>query len=107
MAENIEVRKIPKKTFVYIAILIILGILSFFIVENGKSTKATKVLKELGFKKVSDITVFAKTEFLNEGTNVKGYQYSLQFTDLVTNKKCKGFIMKDFKGNISKDLKCQ
>jgi hypothetical protein len=51
--------------------------------------------------------VFSRTEFLNEATNIKGYQYSLRFIDLTTNKECKGFVLKDFKGNIDKDLECK
>ncbi len=102
-----ETRQIPKKTFVYIAIIIVVGILSMFIVKYGKAQKATKVLNKLGFTKVTDVTVFSKTEFLNESTNVKGYQYALKFIDLSKNKTCKGFILMDFKGNVDKDLECK
>ena len=107
MNEEIEVRKVPKKTLIYIAVLIVAGVIAMFIVKDGKSKKATKILYELGMKNVKDVSVFARTEFLNEGTNIKGYQYSLQFINLDTNQKCKGFILKDFKGNIAKDLDCK
>ena len=102
-----ETRKLPKKTIIYVAILLILGLISMFAVKDGKAKKATKILVELGFTKVSNVTVFSRTEFLNESTNVKGYQYSLVFDDLVAKKQCKGFILKDFKGNINKDLDCK
>ncbi len=107
MNNNVKVRQLPKKTFLYIAILVIAGILAVFIVKDGKARKATKILTQLGFTKVSDVSVFARTEFLNEGTNVKGYQYSLKFIDLTTQKECRGFILKDFKGKIAKDLECK
>lgn len=107
MNKNIEVRKIPKKTFFYIGIVAVIGVLSVFIVKDGKSQKATKILTELGYTKVSDVSVFAKTKFLNENTNIKGYQYFLKFTDLITNKECRGFIVKDFKGKLAEDLTCK
>ncbi|MCK5111731.1 MAG: hypothetical protein KAQ94_09445 [Arcobacteraceae bacterium] len=107
MNNNVKVRQLPKKTFLYIAILVIAGILAVFIVKDGKAQKATKILTQLGFTKVSNVSVFSKTEFLNEGTNVKGYQYSLKFIDLTTQKECRGFILKDFKGKIAKDLECK
>ena len=107
MSYKIEVRKIPKKTFVYIAILLIVAVLFIILVEDGKSKKATKILTLLGYTKVSNVKVFSKTKFLNENTNIRGFQYALKFTDLITNKECKGFIVKDFKGNTAQDLDCK
>jgi len=107
MTSKIEVRQLPKKTSIYIGILIIAGIIGMFIVKDGKAQKATKILHQLGFLSVSDVTVFSKTEFLREDTNVKGYQYALKFTDLTTNKQCRGFILRDFKGKVDKDLECK
>ncbi len=107
MSEKTEIRQMSKKTTIYITILAIIGILSMFIIKDGKSKKATKILYQLGFTQVKDVTVFSKTEFINEGTNVKGYQYALRFTDLSTNKVCQGFIIKDFKRNLAKDLDCK
>ena len=107
MTNEIEVRQIPKKTFIYIGILVFAGILSIMSVKYGKATKATKILHILGFEKVTSVTVSAKTEFINEGTNIKGYQYALKFTDLIRNEECRGFIVKDFKGKVAKDLECK
>jgi hypothetical protein len=107
MNKQIEIRKIPKKTFFYIGIVVIVGLVSIFLIKDGKARKATKILTELGYTKVSDVSVFAKTKFLNENTNINGYQYSLKFTDLITNKECRGFIVKDFKGKVAQDLNCK
>ena len=107
MKNNIEVRKLPKKTYMYLIILVIAGILAIFIIKDGKSKKATKVLTQLGYTKVSDVRVFKKTEFVNEQTNIRGFQYSLQFKDLITNKICKGWIIRDFKGKVAQDLECK
>jgi hypothetical protein len=102
-----EVRKLPKKTKMYIYILIALGIVSFFLVDSGKAVKATKVLHELGYKDVSDVQVYATQEFLREDINVKGYKYTVKFVDNETAQECKGYILKDFKNNVEKDLLCK
>ena len=107
MENETQTRPIPKKTFIYIGILVVAGILSMFIIKNGKASKATKILNELGYTKVTNVTVFSKTQFLGEVTNTKGYQYALKFKDLITKKDCKGFILKDFKGKLAKDLECK
>ncbi len=107
MSTQLEIKRLPRKTVITIVILVIVGILSMFIVKDGKSKKATKILYELGFIKIKDVVVFSKTEFLNEDSNIKGYQYALKFVDLDKNLQCNGFILKDFKGKIAKDLDCK
>lgn len=102
-----EVRKLPKKTKVYIYVLITLGVLSFFLVDFGKAVKASKVLHQLGYKDVSDIQVYATQEFLREDINVKGYKYTVKFVNNETNEECKGYILRDFKDNVEKDLLCK
>jgi len=102
-----EVRKLPKKTIIYMVILGILGIVWFFLVAYGQSTKATNILYMLGYKNVSNVKVYAYHEFLREDTNTKGYKYTVSFTNNDTNEECKGFILKDFKKNVDKDLNCK
>jgi len=102
-----EIRKIPKKTFVIIGILILFGIVTLFLVAAGKSSKATKILDTLGYKNVKDVKVYASHEFLREDINVKGYKHTVSFINLDTNEECKGFILKDFKRNVEKDISCK
>jgi Fe2+ or Zn2+ uptake regulation protein len=102
-----EVRKLPKKTIVIIAILVILGIISFLLASAGKATKAEKILAKLGYKNISEVTVYATQEFLREDINVKGIKYTVSFTDNNTKQHCKGFILQDYKGNVEKDLLCK
>ncbi len=102
-----EVRKLPKKTKIYIYILIVLGIVSFFLVDSGKAVKATKILHQLGYEDVSGVQVYATQEFLREDINVKGYKYTVKFINNKSNEECKGYILKDFKGNVEKDLLCK
>lgn len=102
-----EVRRIPKKTKIYIYIIIALGIVSFFLVDTGKAVKASKILDQLGFKNISDVQVYATQEFLREDINIKGYRYTIKFINKDTNEECKGYILKDLKNNVEKDLLCK
>ena len=87
-------------------ILVILAILAMFVVQNGRAQKATEVLYALGFTDVSDVIVFSRNEFMNESTNIKGFKYSVKFTDNIKHQECKGFALRDFKGNVAKDFIC-
>lgn len=103
---EIEVRRLPKKTVYLMIGIVVLGILSFFLVADGQSTKVEKILHKLGYKHVDDIKVYANHQFLREDINVKGYKYTISFTNLDTNEICKGFVLRDFKTNVEKDLLC-
>ncbi len=102
-----EVRKMPKKTVILLITLVILGILSFFAVVYGKTIKATKILNQLGYKNIKKVHIYSTQEFLNETTNIKGMQYKVSFIDLNKNQECRGFIVKDLKNNVDKDLDCK
>lgn len=102
-----KVRELPKKTIIYLIILGILGVISYFIISAGQSTRATKILKLLKYDNVSNVEVYAKHQFLREDTNVKGYKYSISFIDNNRNEECKGFVLEDFKHNVTKDLTCK
>lgn len=106
MAEY-EVRKLPKRTIIYMAIVVVMGIIGFFVIMESKELKVEKILHALGYKNVANITVFADHEFLNEEINIKGKQYSIEFTNLDDGKKCNGFVFKDFKRNVMEDLECK
>ncbi|MBD3841716.1 MAG: hypothetical protein IE909_07505 [Campylobacterales bacterium] len=106
MNSEIEIRQIPKKTYIFIAIIIIFGIISFFLASAGKAAKATNILKDLGYTQVSDVKVYGTQEFLREDVNIKGMRYTVSFNNLQTNEHCKGFVLKDYKGNVDKDLLC-
>ena len=101
-----EVRKLPKKTVIILITLSILGIIWYLLVALGQSNKVTQILHELGYKKVEDVKVYAHHQFIRDDINVKGYKYTISFTNLETNETCKGFVLKDFKRNVDKDLLC-
>jgi len=102
-----ETRPIPKKTIIIISILIILGIVFYFINEMGKSMKATKVLYYIGYKNVSDVHVARMTKFRNENTNIEGFKYTVKFHNDDTNQQCHGFLWADFKHNVIHDFDCK
>lgn len=106
MSSEYEVRKLPKKTIVYIVILVLLGIGGYFIITKSKEIKVAEILEKVGHKNVSNIIVFGEHEFLNQETNIKGKQYSIKFTDS-NGKECRGFVFKDYKRNYMKDLECK
>lgn len=102
-----EIRKIPKKTMIIIGSLIGLGIVSFILASAGKATKAKGILEQLEYKNVSKIRVYKTQEILNEEINVKGMRYNVSFFDNETGQECKGYIVKDYKHNVFKDLICK
>jgi hypothetical protein len=79
----------------------------FVAVAYGQSVKATKILYKLGYENVSDVKVYANHQFIRDDINVKGFKYTISFTNLDTNEECKGFVLKDFKQNVEKDLLCK
>lgn len=107
MENTIEVRKISTKTYIFMAVIAILGIIIFYMAEQGKSAKAEKILVELGYKNTNNVKVYSVTQFENIDTKIQGYKYFVSFTDASTNKHCKGFIAKDFKQNVNKDIVCE
>jgi len=102
-----EVRKLPRKTVVIMIILVVLGVIWFALGTYGQSVKVSKILKQLGFENFSNVRVYATHEFLREDINVKGFKYTVSFTNHDTNEKCKGFVLKDLKNNVEKDLLCK
>ena len=80
--------------------------MTYFLVANGQSTKVTEILNTLGYKNVTDVQVYANHQFIRDDINVKGYKYTISFTNLDTKEECKGFVLKDFKRNVDKDLLC-
>lgn len=102
-----EVRKMPKKTIIIIAILVVAGVVGAYFLSASKKSQVQYILAKVGYENVSDITVFGEHEFLNQETNVKGKQFSIKFTDMNNAKECRGFIFKDYKRNYMKDLECK
>ena len=71
------IRKLPKKTIIYMGIMGIMGIIWISLVSYGQSSKVSKILNTLGYTKISSVKVYANHEFLREDINVKGYKYTI------------------------------
>ncbi|HFU76147.1 MAG TPA: hypothetical protein ENK66_07870 [Arcobacter sp.] len=104
--QQIEVRKIGLKTYIYMGIIVLLGIVFFLLAQNGKAMKAKEILKTLGYTNVQNVQVYSIKDFENVDTKIQGKQYSIRFNNLNTSETCKGFIIKDFKHNVDQDLIC-
>jgi len=106
MDNKIQTRAIPKKSFVIIAILILLGVATYYITRNGKTQKVTKILHDVGYTQVSNVKVYGVTKVENKDTKIQGFKYFVIFTDDLTKQECRGFVLKDFKRKTAKDLNC-
>lgn len=107
MNEQVKVRKISTTTYIYMAIIVILGILGFLLAQGGKASKAKAILEQLGYKNIKNIKVYGVHKVEDMDTKMQGYKHFVTFTDLSTNKKCRGFIYKDFKRNVKQDVTCK
>jgi hypothetical protein len=107
MENNIETRTIPKKSLIIIAILVLLGIATFYMTQNGKAQKVSKILHTVGYTNISDVKVYGVTKVENKDTKIQGFKYFVIFQDLSNKQECRGFILKDFKRNVIKDISCK
>ena len=105
MEENIQVRKLPKSSYILIFLTVIFGIVGFYIAQIGKNEKAKKILVKLGYKNISNVKAYSKKEVEDRVTKIRGIKYFVTFD--YDKKECRGFIYKDFKGNVKKDLTCK
>jgi len=101
-----ETRKIPLKSFIIMTIISILGVATYFITENGKSAKVTRILNEVGYTNIKNVKVYGITKVENKDTRIQGYKYFTIFINK-DNQECRGFIMKNFKNKIIKDISCK
>ncbi|MBS9782277.1 MAG: hypothetical protein KGV43_00535 [Arcobacter sp.] len=107
MSENIEVRKLPKRTIITILILIILGLMSFFLLKALKEEKMSEILFSLKHKNIKDIQVINKLSVEDKKTKYKSTVYKVKFFDKNTNKICIGFIHLKRDNTYSEDLDCK
>ncbi len=107
-SENIEVRRLPKKTIYIIAVLVVLGILASLTISLSQQAKMSETLKTVGFPNVKSITIYNTSPVEDEQTKIRGELTKLKFKDLNTGKECFGFVLKNKKtGEYTKDLDCK
>lgn len=108
MSNDLEVRKLPKKTIIIIGIMALLAIVGFIFIQQTKSLKMEEVLKTLGHKNTSDIKVINKLSVEDKETKVKSTVFKVIFKDNDLNKECIGFVHRSNDGTkYNKDFDCK
>ena len=107
MMPNTEVRKLPRKTVIIIAVLILAGIAVFTILNTLKQDKMTEILATLGHSNIKEIEVINKLSVEDKETRYKTKVYKVKFYDNDINKTCVGFIHMGRYNKNSKDFDCK
>ncbi len=107
MSEEIEVRKIPKKSIIIITVITVLIVIGFLFITLTKSMKMEEVLSSLGYKNISDVRVINKLSVEDKETKIKSTVYKVTFHDNTLNKECIGFVHRGNRGGYSKDIDCK
>jgi uncharacterized protein YxeA len=103
---QIEVRKLPKKTIVIIAIMIVTIIAGFLLITITKQLKMTEVLNSLGHTNIDKVRVYNVSPVEDEITKRRGELFKISFFDKETNQKCYGLVFKN-DNKYTKDLECK
>jgi hypothetical protein len=106
MSENVQVRQIPKKTFIWFGVMVVLAIGVYLLTENTRVNKANFILENKGYTNISNLKVYSKQKFEDPKTMIQGYQYFVKFTNNDTNQNCKGFVVRNFKNIMDSDITC-
>jgi hypothetical protein len=72
-----------------------------------REAKMAEELAKVGYEHVEDVVVYGKHKMQDQKTKVQGYQYSIEFKDLKTNKTCRGFLLLNFDKTIHKKIECK
>lgn len=107
--EEIQVRKIPKKTIIIITIMTVVTVAGFMFVQKSKALKVEEILQhKLGHKNVSNVKVINKLSVEDKETKVKSTVYKVIFQDNEINKECVGFIHRSNNGKkYTEDFDCK
>jgi len=103
--EDIKIRKLPKSSYIWFILITIMGVVGFSLAQSGNNIKATKILTQLGYENISNVKAYSKKKVEDSVTKIRGIKYFVTFD--YNKKKCRGFIYKDFKGNVKEDLTCK
>ncbi|RXJ87725.1 hypothetical protein [Arcobacter sp. CECT 8985] len=107
MSNESQVRKIPKKSKIIIAILIVIVAILYAGTTYLKDMKMKEILNSLGYKNTGSIQVINKMNVENRKTNKRGTLYKVVFDNKQTNEECIGFVHKDAEGKYYDDFDCK
>lgn len=102
-----EVRKLPKKTIIWIVVMIAIAICIFFVLKTLKEQKMTEVIAPLGYPDVKNMQVINKLSVEDRKTRYKSTVYKVRFFDNKQNKTCIGFIHFSKNNKHSTDFDCK
>lgn len=106
--EEIEVRKLPKKTIILLIVLTAIIVAGFIFIQITKSMKMEEVLKTLDHPNVSNVKVINKLSVEDKETKVKSTVFKVVFKDNDLNKECIGFVHRSNDGKrYTKDFDCK
>lgn len=107
--EEIQVRKIPKKTIIIIVIMTVIIVLGFIFIQESKALKIEEILQDkLGHKNISKVKVINKLSVEDKQTKIKSTVYKVIFQDNNKNKECVGFIHRSNNGKkYTEDFDCK
>lgn len=105
--EEIEVRKLPKKSIITIIVMAILIVIGFMFEVFTINLKMEEELAKMGHKNISDIKVVNKMSVEDTETRIKSTVYKLTFFDKDLQKECIGFVHRSNNGKYSKDIDCK
>ncbi len=106
--QEIQVRKIPKKTIILIVLMTMIIVIGFLFIQKTKSLKIEEILNSLGHKNISNVNVINKLSVEDKKTKVKSTLYKVTFKDNDLNKECIGFIHRSKNGKkYSEDFDCK
>lgn len=107
MDKAVTVRKLPKQTKIIFAMFTVIAIIVYMLTKDTQKKEAGEILFGLGYENFNDLQVYSKKKVEDKITRIQGYKYFVKFNDKSNNKKCKGFILKDFKRKIAQDIICK
>jgi len=102
-----EVRKLPKKTMIIIALMCVTGLAVFLGLQDLKEQKMTEIISTLGHKNIKDMQVINKLSVEDKQTRYKSKVYKVRFFDNNLAKTCIGFIHIGKNNKYSKDFDCK
>lgn len=105
--QELEIRKLPKKTIITIAIMVILIGGAYIFLKGMKEDKLVEILNSLGHKKVSELQVINKLEVEDKETRYKSKVYKVKFFDNELNKTCIGFVHFGKNNTYNEDIDCK
>lgn len=108
MSGNSEIRRLPKKSVITIAVIILIGVGYYILSTQLRNAKLEEILiNALGYKNIQDVYVYKSSQVEDPDTKKKGTLYAVSFRNNETNKECKGFVLFDYKREYSTDLDCK